>query len=150
MKNFVLARLSAFFGYIHSAHSAQLEAVLKPDIKQTLHIRGITNPEGKRVANAATKFVARQFRQLGWFPLKSLQTMHPPGGSVHIGGAFPMKKKPDGFQTDLLGRLPGLQRIHITDASIFPSITASTIAFSIMANAHRIATETVKFHKSIN
>ena len=51
--------------------------------------------------------------------------------------------RPDGQKgtTDRLGRLHGLSRIHVVDASVLPSIPATTITFSVMANAHRIGIE---------
>ena len=54
-----------------------------------------------------------------------------------------MSAAPRGFQTDLLGRLPGWQRVHAVDATVFPSIPATTITLSAMANAHRIGWESV-------
>ena len=67
-----------------------------------------------------------------------------PGRSFHSGGSFPMSKEPRGFQTDLLGRLPGWKRIYAVDATVFPSIPATTITFSAMANAHRIGWEAAR------
>jgi len=31
--------------------------------------------------------------------------------------------------------------VHLLDASVFPSIPATTITLTVMANAHRIATQ---------
>ena len=39
------------------------------------------------------------------------------------------------------GRLKGQKRTYIVDASVLPTIPAPTITFSVMANAHRIASE---------
>src|SRR5207245_10268141 len=72
-------------------------------------------------------------------PVSSLLKMGPPGRGFHTGGSFPMRLAPRGFETDLLGRPYGCERVHIVDASVFPSITASTITLTAMANAHRIA-----------
>ena len=55
-----------------------------------------------------------------------------------------MSTEPRGFQTDLLGRLPGWKRVHAVDATVFPSIPATTITFSAMANAHRIGCEAAR------
>ena len=43
-------------------------------------------------------------------------------------------------QSDALGRPMGRSRVHVVDASSLPSIPATTITFSVMANAHRIGT----------
>ena len=67
-----------------------------------------------------------------------------PAGGHHYGGQFPMAKRPSGNQTDTLGRLSGHSSIHIVDTSVFPHIPATTIGFTLMANAHRIATCSIK------
>ena len=64
----------------------------------------------------------------------------PVGRSSHMGGSFPIGGKHPVFSSDLLGRPAGLQRTHIVDAACFPAIAGSTILFTIMANADRIAT----------
>jgi choline dehydrogenase-like flavoprotein len=49
------------------------------------------------------------------------------------------------LETDVFGRLPGWKRVHLVDASVFPSIPATTITLTAMANAHRIASELVLY-----
>jgi choline dehydrogenase-like flavoprotein len=41
-----------------------------------------------------------------------------------------------------LGRVGPWKNIHIVDASVFPDVPAMTFTLTIMANAHRIASET--------
>jgi hypothetical protein len=77
-------------------------------------------------------------------PLPVMLKVAEPGRSFHSGGSFPMSTEPRGFQTDLLGRPPGWERIHAVDATVFPSIPATTITFSAMANAHRIGSEAAR------
>jgi choline dehydrogenase-like flavoprotein len=50
-----------------------------------------------------------------------------------------MRDKPSGLESDVLGRPAGLQRVFVVDASVLPSIPATTITLPVMANAHRIA-----------
>jgi choline dehydrogenase-like flavoprotein len=64
-----------------------------------------------------------------------------PGRSYHSGGTFPMCQSPGRLETDALGQLPGLPGVHFVDASVLPSIPATTITLTVMANAHRIATQ---------
>ena len=64
-----------------------------------------------------------------------------PGRSFHGGGSLPMRTQPSEFECDPLGRPQGWSRLHIVDASVLPSIPATTITFSVMANAHRIGME---------
>jgi len=65
-----------------------------------------------------------------------------PGSSFHVGGSLGMSDTPSKSRSDILGRLHGLERVHAVDASVMPSIPASTITFTAMANAHRIAAKT--------
>jgi choline dehydrogenase-like flavoprotein len=67
--------------------------------------------------------------------------MEPVGSSFHAGGTLPMRATPRALETVRLGRSPGLSRVHVVDASVLPSIPATTMTYSVMANAHPIATE---------
>ena len=49
-----------------------------------------------------------------------------------------------GDKSDLLGRPVGLRNVHVLDSSIFPSIPAGPITFTLMANANRIVRESMK------
>jgi len=48
------------------------------------------------------------------------------------------------YCSDLLGRPAGLSRTHLLDASTFPSIPATTIAYTAMANSDRVINETFR------
>ena len=52
-----------------------------------------------------------------------------------------MREKPGAFESDCLGRPHGWTRVHAVDATVLPSVPATTITFSVMANAHRIGWE---------
>ncbi len=88
--------------------------------------------------------MARKLRrhsgELGFIPIVPMIKVEHPGRGYHSGGSFPMSHHPRGFQSDTLGRPLGWERIHLVDASVFPTIPATTITYTIMANAHRIAT----------
>ena len=52
-----------------------------------------------------------------------------------------MKEQPrDPLDTDIFGRPFGWKRVFVVDASVLPSLPATTTAFNTMANARRIAT----------
>jgi choline dehydrogenase-like flavoprotein len=63
--------------------------------------------------------------------------------SYHFGGSFPHHQSPGKLATatDRMGRLPAWDRIHLIDGSVFPSIPSTTFTMTVMANAHRIASE---------
>jgi choline dehydrogenase-like flavoprotein len=67
-----------------------------------------------------------------------LLQMGKPGRSFHAGGSFPMRSSPGAFETDTSGRPEGWRRVHAVDATVLPSIPATTITLTVMANAHRI------------
>jgi len=52
-----------------------------------------------------------------------------------------MRNVPVGLETDPWGQVPALPRVHVVDASVLPSVPAGPVAFTVMANAHRIASE---------
>ena len=60
-------------------------------------------------------------------------------GAFTAAAAFPMRASPAAFESDLLGRPHGFTRVHAVDATVFPTIPSTTITFTVMANAHRIA-----------
>jgi len=71
-----------------------------------------------------------------------MSRLSAPGTGYHCGGSFPHRhKKVSTFETDLLGRPFDWENIYVIDGSVLPSIPATTIAFTIMANALRIATQ---------
>src|SRR6202030_896072 len=64
--------------------------------------------------------------------------------SYHFGGTFPHGATGGmPLSSDREGRAGGFETIHLIDASVFPSVPATTFTFTIMANAHRIASEAV-------
>jgi len=131
-------------GFLHSRHSSRIAVCLTKDKvtgKERLDLRAELNPSTRKHVRKLIYKLCRHARHLGTMPMPLMLKVAEPGRSFHSGGSFPMSKEPQGFQTDLLGRLPGWKRIHAVDATVFPSIPATTITFSAMANAHRIGWE---------
>jgi choline dehydrogenase-like flavoprotein len=63
-----------------------------------------------------------------------------PGSGTHCGASFPMRRQPRAdCDSDIYGRPFGWKKIFVVDASVLPSIPGTTLAFSVMANAYRIA-----------
>ena len=140
-------RLLVAQGYLHSRYSSRIAVSLQRDAAtgaERLELRGETNPSARSHVKRLVYRLCRQSHRLGAMPVPLLLKVAEPGRSFHSGGSFPMTREPRGFQTDLLGRLPGFSRVHAVDATVFPSIPATTITFSVMANAHRIGAEAVR------
>ncbi|WP_226689865.1 GMC oxidoreductase [Ruegeria arenilitoris] len=129
-------RLIVAQAFLHSAHSARIDLTLAVDgrLASTVH----ANDETENVMGQATSRLAQVMKLAGLIPLTFARRPGDVGSSFHVGGSVPMAKTPSSRQSDILGRPKGLSRVHLVDASSLPSITATTITFSVMANAHRI------------
>ncbi|MCC0064594.1 MAG: GMC family oxidoreductase [Defluviimonas sp.] len=123
--------------FLHSDHSHRIALGLAPDGRLTLRLDA--NPAVASVLRAATARMGRAMRFGGLLPLGFASRPGAPGSSFHCGATVPMAQAPGPGQSDRLGRPQGLSRVHLVDASSLPAIPATTITFSVMANAHRIA-----------
>jgi choline dehydrogenase-like flavoprotein len=125
---------------LHSDTSPRIELIMRRnDGDARLELQRLDNAETTSAVARARRSLARVVRSAGLLPLTPMARLGAPGSSFHCGGSFPMRENPGILETDVLGRPAGLHRIHLIDASVFPSIPATTITFSAMANAHRIA-----------
>jgi hypothetical protein len=136
----ILGRLALLQGYLHSDHSGTIEARLtRGAVGERLVLTGRRNPESApRIAAVARKLTGLAHRT-GLIPIRRLVDITEPGRGFHAGGGFPMARDPGPDGTDLVGRPTGFSRLHIVDSSIFPTIPATTITLSVMANADGIA-----------
>lgn len=135
-------RLLAIQGYLHSDEAEGVRLTARREggeVRLVLRARPEENLR-RRVRAAAAKLRGLT-RELGFLPLTPLLEVGTPGDGNHVGGIFPMRKNPGEFETDRLGRLPGLDRVHLVDSSVLPSLSAATLTYTVMANAHRIASE---------
>lgn len=130
-------------GYLHSDDSPKIEMTLRRNGDDDfLQADAAPNPETRRTVRRVLAQFRRQARRLGAIPLAPMLQLMQPGAGFHTGGAFPMRAQPGEFDTDTLGRPRGWSRVHAVDASVLPSVPATTITFPVMANAHRIGWET--------
>ena len=139
----LISRLMLLQGLLHSAQSAQMEVELKrlPSGREVVEVTGKHTEEAARVLRALSRKLFAARRMLRAVPLPQLARIGLPGRGDHTGGSFPMRTNPGPLETDVFGRVQGLKRVHIVDASVFPSVPAPTIALTAMANAHRIGSE---------
>lgn len=128
-------------GYLHSIHSGTMKLTLTRDSKtgrDRLVVEGQRNPETRKKINQIIDKLSKHFTKLGLFSVTPMLDVTLPGRGYHSGGSFPMKSQPINLETDRFGRLAALPHLHLVDASVFPSIPATTITLTAMANAHRI------------
>lgn len=139
--NAFFSRLFLFQGYLHSHHAQpvklQLEKVAGGD---RLMVTGEPSADVDAVLKRVLRKLRRLHRPLGALPLLPLLRRAAPGRGFHSGGVFPMCDRPGRNESDIYGRPDGMRRIHIVDSTVLPSIAATTVTLTAMANAHRIAT----------
>jgi ferredoxin len=147
----LLRRLTIGLGYLPSWESPSMRMRITPPQSQN-DLAGIiiSGDEQFAIANPMFREVARRMLRaapkLDLWPMLPLAFLSAPGKSYHFGGSFPHRlSEVDGpLTTDVQGRLRFWSRVHLIDASVFPTVPATTFTLTIMANAHRIATESME------
>lgn len=130
-------RLMVAQTFIHSDHCDTVSLKLN-HASRRLVTRLNQAPGMSDVIKGAERKLSTTMRRVGLYALQFASRVGDAGSSFHSGGTLPMSHKPRSLETDELGRLSGHPNIHVVDASVLPSIPATTITFSVMANAHRI------------
>jgi hypothetical protein len=135
------------FGYLPSWCSPKIRIQVDPSTNDAglvdLMISGsrvspLRHPLMRRVLGR----LVRAAPLLDLWPVLPMLSMSAPAKSYHFGSSFPHSLTARaGLQSDLLGRVHPWRRIHAIDGSVLPSIAATTFTMTVMANAHRIATE---------
>jgi choline dehydrogenase-like flavoprotein len=138
----ILRRVMLAWCGMHSDHSSSLELRLRrnADDSDTLSITLRVSEKARREAAVTARRLAKVSRKAGLYLQPRMMRFSNPGSGTHCGSSFPMRARPaDVFDSDSLGRPFGWRRVHAIDASVLPSIPGTTLAFSVMANAVRIA-----------
>jgi choline dehydrogenase-like flavoprotein len=147
----LLRRLTVGLGYLPSWESPAMRVrITKPS--KTTDLPGIivSGDQQSAFANSMFRQVALRMLKvapkLDLWPVLPMAFLSAPGKSYHFGGSLPHRLTPvDGpLTTDLQGRLRQWSRVHMVDASVFPTVPATTFTLTIMANAHRIATDSLR------
>ena len=141
----LVERMLVFQGYLHSDESATITMTLQRKANgagDVLQLQAKAHPETRPRIQKLLRALLRQSHRLGGLVLPPMLQVPQPGRGFHSGGSLPMRTAPGKFESDILGRPQGWSRVHVVDASVLPSIPATTITFSVMANAHRIGWET--------
>jgi choline dehydrogenase-like flavoprotein len=140
--NMILGRLLLVQGYLHSSHSGKIVATLeRRGSRDVLSLKPVVNAATKDMVQRVIRKVRSVTTLTSSFPVSALLDITEPGRGFHSGGSFPMAHAPNLQQTDRMGRPHGMIRTHVVDSTIFPSIPATPITLTVMANAYRIARE---------
>lgn len=148
--NQLLRRLTVGLGYLPSWVSPRFrvkaERPTKPGLPGLVLSGDVAKARQIPMFRQVISKVLRAAPLLDLWPVLPMLFFSAPAKSYHFGGSFPHGAPfADGpLTTDRLGRLERWPGIHIVDASVFPTIPATTFTLTIMANAHRIATESLR------
>jgi ferredoxin len=135
------ARMLVCGGYLHSRLSPGIRMRLSKTGGRTgIHLKAEEDPRPRAIVKRAATTLLKKAGSLRCVPLVPMIKYSQPGRGFHCGGSFPMRHTRTPHTSDIEGRPYGFERVHLVDASCFPSIPASTITLGVMANAHRIAT----------
>ncbi|ETA00553.1 4Fe-4S ferredoxin [Frankia sp. CcI156] len=144
----VLRRLTVGLGYLPSWASPRLRVQAVPSAGEAdlpeIHLSGTRDGVlGNGLLRKVVRRLVTAAPFLDLWPVVPMVSCSAPGKSYHWGGSFPHSSGVSGTRhtSDMLGRVGGWRRIHLVDASVFPSVAATTFTFTIMANAHRIGSE---------
>jgi choline dehydrogenase-like flavoprotein len=138
----IVERLVLVKGYLHSEDSSAIRAELEAAGRApVLRLRPLPNADARESVRAVVALLREQSGKIGASPVRLGLRLGRPGSGAHVGGSFPMSAAPREFESDRLGRPVPFQRVHVVDASVFPTVPAPTITLTVMANAHRIACE---------
>lgn len=137
-----LGRLLTIQGYLHSELSPTVHVSLHRREKGEEPLLRVIRQE-KPAAAKTIRLISRKLmanrKYLRFIPLSPWQQIGLFGHGFHTGGTFPMRERPGDFECDTLGRPAGFDQVHLVDSTTFPSIPATTITLTVMANAYRIA-----------
>ena len=138
-------RLFFLQGYLHSNDSGRLRITMGATQggQKKFLVEPMVNPKVGGMVRKVLAKLASHLGDLGFCQILPMASLGEPGRGFHSGGSMPMggDSQEHPIVTDCLGRPNGLKRVHVIDASTFPSISATTITLTAMANARRIACE---------
>jgi hypothetical protein len=138
----LVERMIIIQGYLHSDESPSIGLTLRRNGGgDFMELAARPNAETRPKVRKLLRAMMRQSRYLGGMVLPPMLQLTLPGRGFHSGASLPMRAQPGKFESDCLGRPQGWTRVHAVDASVLPGVPATTITFSVMANAHRIGWE---------
>jgi choline dehydrogenase-like flavoprotein len=139
----ITRRLVVGICFFHSEDSDRVASSWAPE-SDSVRLDPVPSPATGATVRRFQLALARSLGRIGLLPLAPLAQRAPAGGGFHYGATIPMASSPAAGQCDTLGRPHPTRRIHVVDASSFPSVPGGAITFSGMANSHRIVTAAMR------
>lgn len=141
----LLRRITVGLGYLPSWRSPRVRVTHRPAADDGL--RHLTIDSDGALAEDFYRDVLRRLRRaaprLDLWPVSRMAALSGAAKTYHFGGSFAHAEQPDHTQTDVLGRHPTMDRVHLVDGAVFPSVPSTTFTLTVMANAHRIASRAI-------
>jgi choline dehydrogenase-like flavoprotein len=141
----VLRRVTAGLGYLPSWASPAVEVKAERatgDGLPAIHLSAASNTSTRGALLRVIAKMCAVAPALDLWPVLPSLRLSGPAKSYHFGGSFPHVERAareGALETDALGRPAEWERVHLIDASVFPTVAATTFTLTVMANAHRIA-----------
>lgn len=98
----------------------------------------LNETEEAKLSDTEKKFTWA-LRQLNCYVLKKIAPGH--GASIHYGGTLPFSDKNQRYGLLPNGKLGDTNNVYVADGSGFNYLPGKGITFSLMANAHRVASQ---------
>jgi len=143
----VLRRVTAGLGYLPSwaSPAVSVKAVrMQNDGLPSVHLSATSNASTRGTLLRVIARMCAVAPALDLWPIVPSLRVSGPAKSYHFGGSFPHVEgspREGKLETDEHGRLAEWDRVHLIDASVFPTVAATTFTLTVMANAHRIASQ---------
>jgi choline dehydrogenase-like flavoprotein len=142
----VLRRLTVGFGYLPSWASPRIRVTSRGATAglPELHLSPSGDLRRPPMLRAALRRLVIAAPRLDLWPVLTHVSLSGAGKSYHFGGTLPHRRittTGPGPGTDRWGRLLEWDRVHLIDGSVLPTMSSTTFTLTVMANAHRIATE---------
>lgn len=145
----LLRRVTVGLGYLPSWASPAIRVTYRRAGGQLLPEMTLAATSGDRpqMFRTVMRRLLKAAPKLDLWPLLPQSRLFGAAKSYHFGGSFPHAGHGGSaarITTDRWGRLPEWDRVHLVDGSVFPSVPSTTFTLTVMANAHRIASEVLR------
>lgn len=124
---------NCFFPGIYARHTLTLAN------DDTLRLSGAYDAAFDEHFIAARKIISRGFARAGALMVPGSFALSAIGSDMHYAATTPMRDMPKPHETHSSGEVAGLANIYVADGGALTSLPAKAHTFTIMANAHRIA-----------
>jgi hypothetical protein len=148
VRQLLVRHLSVGIVYLNSDQSPRLLVERAPagggGSQSAISLSGARLSLANRNVRRVLRSVLSASRTLDMWPLVPAAKVSPAGRSYHWGGSFPYSpEEGNDMVSDRFGRIKPWRKVHLIDAATFPTLAPTGFLLTVMANAHRIASESL-------